>query len=131
MPKQLLIYESAIPVSHARHGAASVEPSDSYAFTAGVNAVPLMAVTAGLRELTEETGYTGFYCRVLQTGELAAGQEVMVTDRPFPDWTILRANRILYAESPSPDDLQALRSLTLLSGEWKRITGRMLRRVAE
>lgn len=44
MPKQLLIYESAIPVSHARHGGASVEPSDSYAFTAGVNAVPLMAV---------------------------------------------------------------------------------------
>ena len=44
MSKQLLIYESAIPVSGARHRTASVEPSKGYAFSAGINAVPLMAV---------------------------------------------------------------------------------------
>jgi hypothetical protein len=42
--KQLLIYESAVPVTAARHADVSVEPSDSFAFSAGVNAVPLMAV---------------------------------------------------------------------------------------
>jgi hypothetical protein len=42
--KQLLIYESAVPVSAARHADVSVEPKDSFAFSAGVNAVPLMAV---------------------------------------------------------------------------------------
>ncbi len=42
--KQLLIYESAVPVSAARHAGVCVEPNESYAFSAGVNAVPLMAV---------------------------------------------------------------------------------------
>ncbi|MBW8848692.1 MAG: SapC family protein [Burkholderiales bacterium] len=44
MTKQLLIYESAVPVSSARHGTASIEPSKGYNFSAGINAVPLMAV---------------------------------------------------------------------------------------
>ncbi len=44
MSKQLLIYESAVPVSEARHRDVSLEPIDHYAFSAEVNAVPLMAV---------------------------------------------------------------------------------------
>ena len=44
MAKQLLIYESAVPVSASRHAHVSVEANDSYAFSAGINAVPLMAI---------------------------------------------------------------------------------------
>jgi hypothetical protein len=44
MAKQLLIYQSAVPVSAARHGNVSLEAGGDYAFSAGVNAVPLMAV---------------------------------------------------------------------------------------
>jgi hypothetical protein len=44
MTKQLLIYESAIPVSSARHRTASVQATSGYVFSAGINAVPLMAV---------------------------------------------------------------------------------------
>lgn len=44
MTKQLLIYETAVPVSPARHGKHSVEVGGNYVFSAGVNAVPLMAV---------------------------------------------------------------------------------------
>lgn len=44
MAKQLLIYESAVPVSASRHGDVSFEASLNYAFSAGINAVPLMAV---------------------------------------------------------------------------------------
>lgn len=44
MSKQLLIYDSAVPVSAARHARVSLEPSPGYGFSAGVNAVPLMAV---------------------------------------------------------------------------------------
>jgi hypothetical protein len=44
MTKQMLIYETAIPVSFARHADASIEPSNNYAFAATINAVPLMAV---------------------------------------------------------------------------------------
>jgi len=44
MTKQMLIYETPIPVSSARHADASFDPSKNYAFTASINAVPLMAV---------------------------------------------------------------------------------------
>jgi hypothetical protein len=54
MAKQLLIYESAVPVSSARHANVSVEASGSYGFSAGINAVPLMAVEF-LRAATEYT----------------------------------------------------------------------------
>ena len=44
MASQLLIYESAVPVSGARHGGWSVEVGGDYSFTKSVNSVPLMAV---------------------------------------------------------------------------------------
>jgi SapC len=52
MGKQLLIYETAVPITPARHGKHSVEVDGNYAFSAGVNAVPLMAVEI-LRAATE------------------------------------------------------------------------------
>lgn len=52
MTKQLLIYQSAVPVSAARHANVSLEPIADYAFSAGINAVPLMAVEF-LRAATE------------------------------------------------------------------------------
>jgi len=44
MSTQLFIYESAVPVSNARHGEWSVEVGADYSFSKGVNSVPLMAV---------------------------------------------------------------------------------------
>jgi len=44
MTAQLLIYESAVPVTAARHGKWSVEVGADYAFSKRVNSVPLMAV---------------------------------------------------------------------------------------
>lgn len=44
MATQLLIYESAVPVSAARHRDACVEVGADYAFASKINSVPLMAV---------------------------------------------------------------------------------------
>lgn len=44
MTTQLLIYETAMPVSSGRHGRSSVDSSGGYAFSRHVNAVPLLAV---------------------------------------------------------------------------------------
>ena len=44
MAKQLLIYESAVPLSSAAHRDLSFEPMPDYAFASGINAVPLTAV---------------------------------------------------------------------------------------
>ena len=44
MATQLLIYETAVPVSSGRHAKASVEPGRGYGFARRINSVPLMAV---------------------------------------------------------------------------------------
>lgn len=44
MTTQLLIYETAVPVSSGRHAKASVEAGKGYAFARKINSVPLMAV---------------------------------------------------------------------------------------
>lgn len=44
MSTQLLIYETAVPVTSGRHGKCSVETGKGYAFTRNINSVPLMAV---------------------------------------------------------------------------------------
>lgn len=44
MATQLLIYETAVPVSNNRHGKCHVEAGNNYAFARNVNSVPLMAV---------------------------------------------------------------------------------------
>jgi len=44
MPKSLLIYEAATPLSAATHGDVHVEPIERYDFAGELNAVPLMAI---------------------------------------------------------------------------------------
>ena len=43
MTKQLLVYETAVPVNHARHGGWSVEVGGDYGFSRNLNSVPIMA----------------------------------------------------------------------------------------
>lgn len=77
----------------------------------------------------EETGWTGFYTRVLHPGEVAPGDSLTVQERPHEGWTILRANRLMYSENPSGDELTELRELSRLSAEWKRILQRKIARL--
>jgi hypothetical protein len=44
MTTQLLIYETAVPVSSGRHAKCSIEAGTGFAFTRNLNSVPLMAV---------------------------------------------------------------------------------------
>lgn len=87
-------------------------------------------VVPTLPGIMQQTGRTGFYCRVLQTGDMATGDDLQVIERFHPDWTLLRANQIMYADAPDTDELIDLRSLSLLSAEWKRILGRTLAKQA-
>lgn len=78
----------------------------------------------------EETGHTGFYCRVLRTGHLASSDALAVVERPHPEWTLLRANRMMYAPGVTPSEIEALRTVPPLSAEWKCMLGRRLRKMA-
>ncbi len=74
----------------------------------------------------EHTGFTGFYCRVVQTGETANGDALVLTKRPHGGWTLARANTLMYGEPVDVDGVTDLRAVPALSAEWKRILGRKL-----
>jgi MOSC domain-containing protein YiiM len=77
----------------------------------------------------EQTGRTGFYTRVINGGEVAPGDSLTLRERPHPGWTILRANRLMYAKTSDEEGLTELRDLTCLSAEWKRILQRKIARL--
>lgn len=79
----------------------------------------------------EVTGWTGFYTRVMQAGDVTPGDTLTLRERPYPGWTILRANQIMYAQTPNPREITDLRDLPFLSAEWKRMLGRKITRLTE
>jgi MOSC domain-containing protein YiiM len=70
----------------------------------------------------------GFYLRVLETGDVGAGDALALRERPHAGWTLTRANVLMYDDAADRAETEALRALALLSAEWKRILGRKLAR---
>lgn len=73
-----------------------------------------------------ERGLTGWYFRVLREGHVSAGAALELRERPNADWTIARANDVMYRLR---DDRRAARSLAdcpQLSASWR---GTLERRV--
>jgi MOSC domain-containing protein YiiM len=60
-----------------------------------------------------ETGFTGYYCRVLVEGEVCAGDTLTLDDRPCPDWSVARVNRAFYdrATAAVKDERRAIIAL--------------------
>lgn len=67
----------------------------------------------------EETGRTGWYCRVIREGYAEAGTAVQLLERPCPEWTVSLANRLLYMNGESADQMVALASCSLLAESWR------------
>ena len=44
----------------------------------------------------QENGKTGWYFRVLKLGTVEAGMPLTLVERPHPDWTIARANKVMH-----------------------------------
>ena len=84
----------------------------------------------GMPDLTkrvERTGRTGWYLRVLEEGEVAAGQAVTLFDRPYPEWTIARAHAAMRNRLRNSEEAAALAACPLLAPTWRAVltdTGR-------
>lgn len=73
-----------------------------------------------LAQQVQDERRTGWYLRVLQSGEIRAGELLMLCQRPNPEFTIARALATMYAKPRSSiDDLQ-LAKLPQLSEAWKK-----------
>ncbi|HQX62766.1 MAG TPA: MOSC domain-containing protein [Thermomicrobiales bacterium] len=74
---------------------------------------------AGLAQEVVRKGLGGWYVRVLREGNVEAGQELIRLARPYPDWTILRANDIIYGREADPVTRAALAACPAISPRWK------------
>lgn len=67
----------------------------------------------------EESGRTGWYCRVIKEGYVEAGTTIELLERPCPEWTISLANHLLYMSRDGLDQMIELSSCRLLSESWR------------
>ncbi len=67
----------------------------------------------------EQTGFTGWYFRVLQEGLVESNLRLRLTDRPYPEWTVSMANRIMHQERGNLKAAEQLSLCPLLSASWQ------------
>ena len=69
-----------------------------------------------------QSGYSGWYLRVLRVGRVESGAALTLVTRPHPAWTIARVNDVSYGLVPSvgADDVRALAALPELADAWTR-----------
>lgn len=76
----------------------------------------------GVKTLTKEvaqTGHTGWYIRVLAPGEIQTGMELELLRRPHPDWTIARANDVMFGRLSDRMAVFELMNLPELAEAWR------------
>ena len=74
------------------------------------------------KSLTKEvaqTGRTGWYLRVIKGGSLVPKSNLQLVDRPNPDWSVARANDVLYGREADRMSVHALMNVSQLCAEWK------------
>ncbi len=85
----------------------------------------------GIPELVlwvQETGLTGFYFRVLEEGEVQAGDEVTLVERLYPEASVAEANRVMHHDKRDREGLERLAAVEELAESWrgkfeKRLSG--------
>ena len=76
----------------------------------------------GLSTLTKQvtqSGRTGWYIRVHEPGQIQVGLEMSLLERPHPEWSIARANEVMFGKGRDPRAVEELLSLTELADAWK------------
>jgi len=66
-----------------------------------------------------QNGFSGWYLRVIEPGDLTGGLSIELVSRPRPTWTIACASRLLYHESDNAAGLEELANVPELSHAWR------------
>lgn len=74
----------------------------------------------------QESGRTGWYFRVVKEGIVAAGMALTLIERPYPNWTVARANEVMHRDRNDLAAAAELAALPALAANWKAT---LLRRV--
>ncbi|WP_332819578.1 MOSC domain-containing protein [Sphingopyxis sp.] len=77
--------------------------------------------TKGVMAQVVKTRRTGWYYRVLEPGQVQAGDALELVERPWPDWPLASLFALLIGGEAKdrPADLRALRDVPVLAETWK------------
>lgn len=67
----------------------------------------------------QRTGFTGWYFRVLERGELAEGDQMTLQYRKYPEWTISAANDCMHHDKEDLARASRLAAIDTLSESWR------------
>jgi MOSC domain-containing protein YiiM len=73
---------------------------------------------APMSRLIADLGCTGWYFRVLQAGEIEAGDTVECVERPAPGLSLARLWAVKEAHRPDPAELECLAAAPGLNSDW-------------
>ena len=68
----------------------------------------------------QETGWTGWYFRVLRVGTVRAGAQLTLIERPCPEWTVAAANDVMHHRMHDTEAARALSACPSLSNRWRK-----------
>jgi len=91
-----------------------------------------LAMRWGLDELpllVTESGATGFYFRVLNPGEVKAGDELCLVSRHPAGISVAEANRVMHRDREDEAGIRRLLGLEELSASWVRTLSKRLERL--
>lgn len=84
------------------------------------NQIYLHLQIEGIQKRVDETLRTGWYLRVLQTGEVAAGMSIALVDRSYPEWPIVRVHQAYDHRHTDPATALALAEVEALEPGWRQ-----------
>ena len=73
-----------------------------------------------LPQLVQASRRTGWYLRVLETGYVATGDELVLVERRHSKWTIAEVNRLRYEDRADLVGARQVAELAELSGRWRQ-----------
>src|SRR5699024_9205688 len=68
----------------------------------------------------QNSGFTGWYYRVLSVGYVRSGTDLELRSRPHPKWTIAACNDVMYVQKNNIELAEELASCHYLSDNWKQ-----------
>ncbi len=74
----------------------------------------------------QNTGRTGWYFRVLKEGFVQEKQNLILLERPYPEWTISKCNDVMYVKKSDLQLAEELASCEFLAPNWKQTLSKRL-----
>lgn len=76
-----------------------------------------------------QSGRSGWYYRVIETGLAGPADRLSLIERPHPEWPVRRLMDVLFAPRPDRSALATLAGLSVLSAGWRaRASSRLIER---